>query len=198
MRQTLFILLALLSVVASAQTSFVSLGTIRNRLVERNLEVRAYFNNGDLSSVEFECPTSDYMVGTISIKAEDLPRFREVMGKIRPGMDILKEKVEQNGYGEVSTSFDNINIKATYKWEVYKHENDGPLEIYLTHDAKGRYTSSILHKAFDDNDDNFVAPFFMQFRSLYEVDYLLLLLTDENIELSAKKDDLLKKIKTDK
>ena len=38
----------------------------------------------------------------------------------------------------------------------------------------------------------------MQFRSLYEVDYLLLLLTDENIELSAKKDDLLKKIKTDK
>ena len=197
MKQLLFSLIALLAISSSAQQSVkVSLGSIRNRLVERNIEVKAVYTNGELSSIEIECPTSGYSVGTICVKAEDLPGFREMMGKIRPGMEIFAEKVKQNGYDEVNTEFENVPIKVTYKWDTFRHENDGDLEIVLTY-AKGKYTSSIRHKAFDDSDDNFVGTFFLQFKSLYEVDYLLLLLSDENIELSTRKDKLLKDIKTD-
>lgn len=197
MKQILFSFLAVFALSLSSQTTIASLGSIHNKLVERNLELKAYFNNEELSRIEIECPTSGYTVGTICVKAEDLPQFREIMGKIRPGMAMLVEKVEANGYGEVSTGFDNIPIKVTYKWDGIRQESDGDLEIFLAHDAKGKYTSGIRHKAFDDSDDNFVSPFFLQFKSLYEVDYMLLLLSDDNIKLSSKKDDLLIKIYND-
>lgn len=197
MKQLLFFLFSLLAITASAQSSIASLGTIRNRLVQRNLEVKAYFYDGSLSRVELECPISDYAVGTIAVKADDLQRFRDIMGKIRSGMAVFTKQVEQNEYGEVSTAFDNVNTKVTYKWDGIRQEKDGDLEIVLTHDKNGKYTSSIRHKAFDDTDNNFVGTFFMQFRSLYEIDYLLVLISDENIAISSKKDDLLLKIHKD-
>ena len=126
-----------------------------------------------------------------------LQQFRDVLGKLRPAMDILKGDVEKNGYEEASIGLDNIPFKVTYKWGALNHENKGDFEVFVTRDANGCYWSSIRHMAKNDYEDGEECPFFLQFRSLYEVDYMLTILSDENITLSKKKHDLLVRIKQD-
>lgn len=203
MKQFLFTVLAILTISSSAQKpEQVSLGTIRNKLTERNLEITANYIKGDLYGIEIECPVQDQKLGlvtngTIIVKADDLQQFRDVLCKLRPAMDILKVDVEKNGYEEASLGLDNIPFKVTYKWGALNHENKGDFEVFVTRDANGCYWSSIRHMAKNDYEDGEECPFFLQFRSLYEVDYMLTILSDENITLSKKKHDLLVRIKQD-
>ena len=55
--------------------------------------------------------------------------------------------------------------------------------------------TSIVRQARDDDSSDFVADFYLPFDSLYNIQYIALLLSNDNIQLSIKKQELLLKMK---
>lgn len=181
MKQILFSLLALLAISAGAQTGAFTLGKIHNELVNRDLDVKVLAKSGNVFWMEIECPISAYLTGTIRIKADDVQPFRDALGKVRPAMDIYINRVENEGYdGNLGiTGFPTV----TYLWGGTCADRDADFIVILRKDD-GKYLASIAREAADGDE---TAQFFMQFESLDEIDFLLDLISDENIAASIRK-----------
>ena len=196
MKRLITLFAAMLVMVAShAAFMAVPLGAFKVKLFSRPLDISAMIEDGELSYVKIECPTSAYSTGDIIIMADALPSFIDGLNKMDAVMSSFKKKVHDNKYSNVRsdvTGFPNV----TYSWVVGQHQQqNAPFEIAVDVDENDNFKTFILHKAYDDDNKDFIADFYLPFDSIYNIQYIALLLSNDNIQLSIKKQELLLKMK---
>ncbi len=193
----LITLFAAMLVMAASHAAFmaVPLGTFKVKLFSRPLDISAMIEDGELSYVKIECPTSAYSTGDIIIMADALPSFVEGLNKMDAAMNAFKRKVHEKNYSNVKTEITGFP-NVSYRWDVGQHlQQNAPFEFTVEVDDRGNFKSSIVRQARDDDNSDFVADFYLPFDSLYNIQYIALLLSNDNIQLSIKKQELLLKMK---
>ena len=95
--------------------------------------------DGELSYVKIECPTSAYSTGDIIIMADALPSFVEGLNKMDAAMNAFKRKVHEKNYSNVKTEITGFP-NVSYRWDVGQHlQQNAPFEFTVEVDDRGNF-----------------------------------------------------------